>query len=67
MPEGKFLADELGWKPPVIYDPITDSHRVATQKDVDQLQDWNKRLNQILSDLIYSMQRQGYTVAPPRA
>lgn len=34
------VAGELhGWSPPVIYDIQTDRYRVATQKDIDDLQE----------------------------
>lgn len=32
------MSDEInGWKPPVIYDIYTDSHRIATQHDIDEM------------------------------
>lgn len=32
------MSDEInGWKPPVIYDIHTDTHRIATQQDIDQM------------------------------
>jgi hypothetical protein len=32
------VKDLTGWKPPVIYDLQTDTHRIATQEDIDRLQ-----------------------------
>lgn len=45
--KGAEMSEEiLGWKPPVIYDSVNNSTRIATQEDVDRLQLFNDSLCQ---------------------
>ena len=39
------------WQPPVIYDYITDRHRVVTQDDVDELVHARRMLGELITGL----------------